>query len=214
VNVAPGSAYEAVVEWGTSGLAIGMRVIDNEGATTVARVTGFSEYPPGSGIYQRAGNIAPADAGSYSLVFDDDGGAAAAGHVAVDTLTVTYSAPADPTPGPPAHSYVSRDELQRVLGKASPTPAEVDAMDRVLEAAASEIDWDLGYTVDNPAPTPTPPIVVDVNLDRASELWRFNFSTSGILPQGPDIGPIVAPQNTWRRHHYRLSPLRVHVGIA
>lgn len=87
-------------------------------------------------------------------------------------------------------------------------------MDRVLEAAAQEIDWDLGYTVDNPAPSPPPAIVVDVNLDRASELWRFNFSTSGVLPQGPEIGVVVAPRDTWNRHHLRLNPLRVHVGIA
>jgi len=111
-------------------------------------------------------------------------------------------------------TYVSRDELQRVLGKGAPTPAEIDAMDRVLEAAASEIDWDLGYGPASPAPDPPPPIVVEVNLERAAELWRFSYSTSGILPQGADFGPVIAPRDTWHRHHLRLGSLRAHVGIA
>lgn len=111
-------------------------------------------------------------------------------------------------------TYVDRDELQRVLGKQNPTAAEVAAMDRVLEAAAAEIDWDLGYSTDSPAPDPPPPIVVDVNLDRAAELWRFNFSVGGVYPQGAEMGVVVAPRDTWNRHHLRLNPLRVHVGIA
>ena len=111
-------------------------------------------------------------------------------------------------------TYVDRAELQRVLGKTVATAAELDAMDRVLEAAAQEIDWDLGYTAEVPAPSPPPPIVVAVNLERAAELWRFSYSTSGILQQGNEIGPVVVARDTWNRHHLRLSPLRQHVGIA
>ena len=111
-------------------------------------------------------------------------------------------------------SYVEIAELQRVLAKPAPTAAETDAMNRVLEAAAQEIDWDLAYTTDNPAPTPVPAIIVDVNLNRAEELWRFNYSTSGVLPVGPEATPIVAPRDTWYRHHLRLNPLRASYGVA
>ena len=110
-------------------------------------------------------------------------------------------------------AYVDPAELQRVLGKNSPTPAELDAMTRVLDAAADEIDWDLGYTVDNPAPVLSP-ILADVNLTRAEELWRFNYSTVGVLPIGPEQTPIVAPRDTWYRHHLRLNPLRTSWGVA
>ena len=111
-------------------------------------------------------------------------------------------------------TYVDRAELQRILGKQTATADELNAMDRVLDAAASEIDWDLGYTAEAPAPVPPPALVAQVNLERAAELWRFSFSTSGVLPQGPDIGPVIAPRDTWNRHHLRLNPLRAHVGIA
>lgn len=110
--------------------------------------------------------------------------------------------------------YTTVEELGRVLGKPNPTPAEHAAMVRVLQAAADEINWDLGYSASYPAPSPPPAIVADVNLNRAAELWRFNYSTSGVLPQGPDIGVVVAPRDTWNRHHLRLNPLRLHVGIA
>lgn len=40
ITAAPSSTYEAVVDWGSTGATIGMRVLDNAGATAVARVTG------------------------------------------------------------------------------------------------------------------------------------------------------------------------------
>lgn len=110
--------------------------------------------------------------------------------------------------------YVDVTELQRVLGKTNPTAAEVDAMTRVVEAAAEEIDWDLGYDTETPAPSPPSPIVVDVNLNRAEELWKFNYSTVGVIHLGPDSTPIVSPRDTWYRHHLRLNPLRVEFGIG
>lgn len=111
--------------------------------------------------------------------------------------------------------YVTVGELQRVLGKTTTTPAELDAMTRVIEAAAGEIDWDLGYTTEVPAPSPPPPVLADVNLDRAAELWRFNYSTAaGILDVGPEQAPVIAPRDTWYRHHLRLNPLRTSWGVA
>ena len=80
MNVAPGATYEAVIDWGATGQTLGLRVIDNAGATTVARLTtNITEYPAGSGIYARTGNTAPSTAGQYTLVWDD--GSATPGHV-------------------------------------------------------------------------------------------------------------------------------------
>jgi len=109
--------------------------------------------------------------------------------------------------------YVDVSELQRVLQKTSPTAAELDAMNRVLEAAAQEIDWDLSYTVDNPAPASNP-ILADVNLNRAEELWRLNYSAIGVLTVGVDSVPFVSPRDTWYRHHLRLQPLRTVFPVA
>ena len=58
ITVAPGATYEISVDWGTATATLGARVVDNNGATTVARVTGFTEYPAGSGIYYRGNNTA------------------------------------------------------------------------------------------------------------------------------------------------------------
>jgi hypothetical protein len=111
-------------------------------------------------------------------------------------------------------AYATVSELQRVLQKPSPTAAETTAMNRVLYAAAQEINWDLGYSPDNPAPSATDPILVDVNLDRAVELWRFNYSAVGVLAVGAEQAPIITPRDTWYRHHLRLSPLRTLFSVA
>jgi hypothetical protein len=111
--------------------------------------------------------------------------------------------------------YVDVSELQRVLRIDAPTAAQTTAMNRVLDAAAEEIDWELDYTVDTPAPDPPPPIVVDVNLDRAVELWRLNWSPGfGAIPVGPDNLPIITARDGWYRHHLRLLPLKTSWGVG
>ena len=109
-------------------------------------------------------------------------------------------------------AYVDITELQRVLGITAPTAAQTQAMNRVLAAAAEEIDWELGYTSANPAPTPPPDIVVDVNLKRAVELWRTD--PYGAIPAGPDTLPVFAARDTWYRHHLRLLPLKQSFGVG
>lgn len=113
-------------------------------------------------------------------------------------------------------AYVDVSELQRVLGIASPTAAELDAMNRVLEDAAADIDWDLGYTAESPAPSPPPAVVVDVNLDRAAELWAFQTrATAGIIVlPGVDAVPLFPPRDTWYRHHLRLTKVRTEFAIG
>jgi hypothetical protein len=110
-------------------------------------------------------------------------------------------------------AYADAAELGRVLQKTGPTAAEAAAMERVLDAAAQEIDWDLGITPDNPAP-PASPILADVNLDRAVELWKANYAAFGVLPVGAEQAPIIAPRDTWYRHHLRLNPLRTVFPVA
>ena len=43
-------------------------------------------------------------------------------------------------------SYADAAELQTLLRLDSPTATQTAAMERCLEAAATEIDWELGYT--------------------------------------------------------------------
>jgi hypothetical protein len=112
-------------------------------------------------------------------------------------------------------AYAPISELQRVLNLPAPTTAQTTAMQRALDAAAEEIDWELDYDpVVHPAPVPPPPLVVQVNLDRATELWKSSFSPYGIVPTGPDIVPVFAARDSWYRHHLTLLPLKTSFGVG
>lgn len=114
-------------------------------------------------------------------------------------------------------AYVDIAELQRVAGKPTPTAAEQTAMQRVLDEAGREIDWELSFSVDNPAPSPGTPeyaILAEVNLARAHELWNVEFRPSGLLTAGADTIPLLSAQDSWRRHALRLLPLKTSFGIA
>jgi hypothetical protein len=114
-----------------------------------------------------------------------------------------------------AHSgYATVAELQTLLKLTSPTQLQLDGMQRVLDEAAEEIDWELGYTPANPAPNPPPPLVVGVNLDRAVEHWRQQYSPFGVIGVGAESEPIVTARNSWYRHHLKLAPLKTHQGVA
>ena len=77
-------------------------------------------------------------------------------------------------------AYATVAELQGLLRLDTPTATQTTAMERCLEAAATEIDWELGYTEADPAPTPPPDLVVEVNLERAVEHWRSGQSPFGV----------------------------------
>jgi hypothetical protein len=112
-------------------------------------------------------------------------------------------------------AYATVAELQLLLRLESPTAQQLDAMQRALDEAAEEIDWELDYTATTPAPVPPPPIVVDVNLDRAVALWRLNWSPGfGAIPVGPDQIPVITARDGWYRHRLRLLPHKTSWGVG
>jgi hypothetical protein len=111
-------------------------------------------------------------------------------------------------------AYGTTDELQRLLRLQAPTAAQVEAMQRCLDAAAEEIDWELGYTGAAPAPDPPPPLVVEVNYERAVEHWQQGQSPFGIIGLGAESIPIVAARDSWYRHARKLAPLKLAYGVA
>ena len=110
--------------------------------------------------------------------------------------------------------YATVAEFQELLRLDSPTATQTERMTRDLEAAATEIDWDLGITDENPMSDPPPSLVVEVNLERAVEHWRQSSSPFGVIGIGAESEPIVTARNSWYRHHLKLAPLRVHEGVA
>lgn len=204
MNVRPEATYEAVIDWGATGATIGMRVVDNAGATTVARVTGFTEYPAGSGVYYRGGNTAPDTAGQYTLVFDDDGGTAAVGHVATDDLIVAYSSLPDPLTGP---TYATADELFVALNiRATPTQAQEARAESLLLAATGEINSEIGLTADDLTDEQLA-IAEQVCIERAVEHWHarpVGFAVVGLDTETP----VRLGSNSWERHANKLAPLK------
>lgn len=111
-------------------------------------------------------------------------------------------------------AYADVAELARLLNLPAPTTAQTEAMQRVLDEAAADIDWCLGYDAQTPAPSPVPPLIVNVNLDRAMELWKQSQTPFGIAVLGPDAVPILTARDSFYRHSLRLAPLKTGWGVA
>ena len=108
-------------------------------------------------------------------------------------------------------AYGTVSELARRLSISAPDAAQSEQLQSVLDAAASEINWDLGYPADVPAPVPA--LLVNVNYGRARELWNLGYATFGASLLGTDV-LAFAGTDSWARWHVMLQPLRVHEGIA
>jgi hypothetical protein len=116
VNVAPATMFEAVIDTGDPGIAATVTVEANDnlgGVTVPASSTGITEIAPG--VYT-ATRTSPATQGQYTLIWRHAGDV-----LGIEDLTVTYSAPADPTPGPPVTAYAAVDELARILQLTNPS---------------------------------------------------------------------------------------------
>lgn len=113
VTAAPSASFEAVAAGFATGLTgtIGVRLIDNAGATTTARSTAsITEYPAGSGIYAKT-MTAPATAGQYTIVWDN--GATTPGNVATEDLIVTSSTTYT---APTGTAYISAADFKTTQG--------------------------------------------------------------------------------------------------
>ena len=138
IEVAASATYEVSIDWGSTGATLGVRVVDNAGNTTVARVTGFTEYPASSGVYYKGGLTAPGTAGQYTLIFDDDGGTAAIGHIATEDLIVTSTSTT--SVGGSGNLYVTRSEVKTALSISSTTyDTRIDSIVIAVSRAIDEI---------------------------------------------------------------------------
>jgi hypothetical protein len=203
---APSESFEATAQFDT-GLTgtLGVRITDNEGATVLARTTaGIVEYPAGSGIYQVT-LTAPSTRGQYSLVWDDGT------NYALDELVITSSI----TGTVAGDTYATTDELFRILKIRTPTTEQQDAGDRVMLAAAEEIDSEIDLASTTDLSDRQLAIAAQVNLDRAADLWRHTESIPGVTGLLGDDGVVPVPgRYSWERYAQRLAPLKDQFGIA
>lgn len=211
MRVQPGTTDQLVADWGATGATLGVRVLDNEGATTIARATGFVEYPAGSGVYYLDPFTFPDDEGSYTLLYDDDAGVAAIGHVATEELIVTSSAPEDIVIG---NTYADVDELFRILKIRTPSAEQIAAGERVLFAAAGEINSEIDLDETTTLSGWQLALAAQVNLRRAAELWHEQEAPMGLVGLGSEFGATTLARDTWKKHSITLGPLKQQQGFA
>jgi hypothetical protein len=106
-------------------------------------------------------------------------------------------------------AYADVAELFRILRVRAPTPPQEDAGQRVLDAAAYEIDSECGTAFGTPAPA----LVVEVNLERAAELWSREEIPTGVIGLGEAL-PILTPRDTWDWYANKLAPYKTGWGIG
>ncbi len=211
MRVRPGTTHDLFEEWGVTGATLGVRLDDNQGSTSVARVTGFVESPAGSGIYYLSAFTFPDDAGDYVLIFNDDGTTYAPDHVSTRPVTVTSSAPEGDYDGT---TYATAEELLAILNVRNASAAQSTKADRVLLAAAGEINRELDLSDDQALDGFGVALASQVNLARAAELWKEEEIQFGILGIGSEIGTTYIARDTWDKHAIKLATLKGQWGLA
>lgn len=209
IYTTPGATFEATATF-DSGLTgtLGVRILDNAGATTTARTTdGIAEYPDGSGLYY-VELTAPDTQGQFSIMFDD--GTVSPGHVAVEDLivggTLVFAAAGD--------MYASVDELFRVLKVRTPTAEQTAAAERVLTAATGEINAEVDLDDDDELSGWELALAEEVCLERAVEHWQQGGAPFGLIGLGAETGVAFASTDSWARHAKKLGPLKRQWGFA
>lgn len=205
----PGQIDQLFLDAGQTGLTVGARVLDNEGATTIARTTGFVEFPVGTGLYYLDPFTFPEDRGTYTVLFDWDGGTAAPGFTATEELEITSSL-GDPFTG---DTYADTDELFRILKIRTPTAEQELAGERVLIAATYEIDTECDREDSDPLTGAEVSLAAQVCLERAAELWKLQEVQFGILV-GTEGDSTRIARDTWAKHAVTLWPLKRQWGFA
>lgn len=198
----PGSTDELVVDWGVTAATLGVRVLDNQGATTIARTTGFVEYPAASGVYYLDEFTFPDDMGTYTLLYDDDGGTAAVGHVATEELIITSST-GEPFDG---DIYGTETELLRLLKINNPTAAQTLQATRVLTMATGEINTEVDRDAGDELAGWEISLATEVALERGVELWRA--APFGIVGIDSEFGATHTSRDTWARYAKMLEKLK------
>jgi hypothetical protein len=117
------------------------------------------------------------------------------------------SDPTSPVQFVAATPYATRAELAAIL-KVNETQ-QAAALDRVLLAAAGEINNEIGH-LDLTGWQRA--LAEEVNLERAVEHWQQR--PFGIISLGPDVGASHTSRDTWERHAIKLTPLKQQWGIA
>jgi hypothetical protein len=136
----------------------------------------------------------------YRVVFADGAGDTAAATVPIQNVageTITVEA------------YATAAELATILQVNATSNA--DALERVLIAAAGEIDMETGRSDLTGWELQ---LAAQVNLARAEELWKQMKAPWGVIGAESEFGATRIARDTFERHALSLAPLKREWGIA
>ena len=145
--------------------------------------------------------LGTADEYWYRVVFAD-----ANGDVSIATVPIQNAADTTPITVEP---YATAAELATILQVNATSNA--DALDRVLIAAAGEINSEIGRTDLSGWELS---LAAQVNLARAEELWKQMKAPWGVLGLESEFGATRIARDTFERHAHALAPLKASWGIA
>jgi hypothetical protein len=136
----------------------------------------------------------------------------------VDAVSTT-SEPSEPIQNSPlaigADPYASVDALASMLNIREPQKTlRTTDLERVLRAAAGEINSEIG-AVNGDLSGWQLDLAIQVNLDRAADLWRHSESVPGLVGIPDEVMPTtVFGRYSWERYAQRLAPLKQSWGLA
>lgn len=108
-------------------------------------------------------------------------------------------------------AYATVDEFFRRVKVRNPTSEETAAAERVLAAAAGEIDSEIDRAGDALQGWQLS-LASEVNLERAEEHW--NASPFGLVGLGGELGSAFTSRDSWERYALKLAPLKNQWGLA
>ena len=108
--------------------------------------------------------------------------------------------------------YASVTELARILKIRAPTAEQETAMERVLLAAAGEINSEIDVDADTELTGWQLALAAEVNLERAVEHWRQQEAPFGLVET--TLGTSFTARDSWERHANKLAPLKGQWGFA
>jgi len=141
----------------------------------------------------------------YRIIFLDATGDDTLPTLPIQNIVTAATIAADP--------YATVSELQRILKIRTPTSLQTAEMQRVLSAAAGEINSEIGR-VNSALSGWEVALAAEVNLERAVEHWQQQDSPFGLLGIGAIAGPTHTATDSWNRHANKLAPLKNSWGLA
>lgn len=125
------------------------------------------------------------------------------------------TAPVQNTESEAFTSYGSVIELFRILKIRTPSAEQTTAAERVLLAAAGEINSEVDLASTDSLSGWQIALATEVCLERAVEHWRQQEAPFGLIPLGGEMGGAErTARDSWERHAHKLAPLKGQWGLA